>query len=69
MMTNSNASMSLRKGSKVWLEDRDTAWVAGDVTGFAGQQVQVVTESGKQVRSCIEEVLLVGVRISSCWLM
>ncbi|MFS7944635.1 putative myosin ATPase [Helianthus anomalus] len=58
MMSNSNASMSLRKGSKVWLEDKDTAWVAGDVTGFAGQQVQVVTESGKQVLAVAEKLLL-----------
>lgn len=50
MMTiNSNATMSLRKGCKVWIEDRDTAWIAAEVTAFAGKQVQVVTESGKQV--------------------
>ncbi|KAD4889384.1 hypothetical protein E3N88_21457 [Mikania micrantha] len=48
VMSNSNASMSLRKGSKVWVEDRDTAWVAGEITGFAGKHVQVVTEFGKQ---------------------
>lgn len=49
MMSNINASMSLRKGSKVWVEDRDTAWVAGDVTGFTAKHVQLLTESGKQV--------------------
>ena len=41
--------MSLRKGSKVWVEDRDLAWVAAEVVDFVGKQVQVVTASGKKV--------------------
>ncbi|KAL8208635.1 hypothetical protein R6Q57_008047 [Mikania cordata] len=57
-MSNSNASMSLRKGSKVWVEDRDTAWVAGEITGFAGKHVQVVTEFGKQILAFAEKLLL-----------
>lgn len=41
--------MSLRKGSKVWVEDRDLAWVAAEVVDFAGKQVQLVTSSQKKV--------------------
>nr|KAJ0193022.1 hypothetical protein LSAT_V11C800417510 [Lactuca sativa] len=58
MMTNSNTTMSLRKGSKVWLEDKGTAWAAGEVSGFSGKQVQVITESGKQVLTFAEKLLL-----------
>ena len=42
--------MNLRKGSKVWVDDRDLAWVAAEVVDSAGKQVQVVTDSGKKVR-------------------
>lgn len=42
--------MTLRKGSKVWVEDKSSAWVAAGVTDFIGKQVQVVTDSGKKVR-------------------
>lgn len=42
--------MTLRKGSKVWVEDKTSAWVAAGVTDFIGKQVQVVTDSGKKVR-------------------
>ncbi|XP_058190972.1 myosin-15 isoform X4 [Rhododendron vialii] len=41
--------MSLRKGSKVWVEDRDLAWVAAEVVDFVGDQVQVATSSGNKV--------------------
>ncbi|KAL4571155.1 hypothetical protein LXL04_017906 [Taraxacum kok-saghyz] len=58
MMSNSNTTMSLRKGSKVWLEDKDTAWAAGEVNSFAGKQVQVITESGKQVLTFASKLLL-----------
>ncbi|KAD5803322.1 hypothetical protein E3N88_14682 [Mikania micrantha] len=58
VMSNSNGSMSLRKSSKVWVEDRDTAWVAGEITGFAGKHVQVVTEFGKQILAFAEKLLL-----------
>lgn len=43
--------MTLRKGSKVWVEDKTSAWVAAGVTDFIGKQVQVVTDSGKKVRA------------------
>nr|XP_043620465.1 myosin-15 [Erigeron canadensis] len=61
MMSNSssNASMSLRKGSKVWIQDKDAAWIAAEVTAFSGGKlVQVVTDSGKQVSTSAEKLLL-----------
>ena len=41
--------MSVRRGSKVWVEDRDSAWSAAEVVDYVGKQVQVVTVSGKKV--------------------
>ncbi|XP_051151183.1 myosin-15 isoform X2 [Andrographis paniculata] len=41
--------MALRQGSKVWVVDKDSAWVAAEVLDFAGKQVQVLTSSGKKV--------------------
>ncbi|PSR93627.1 Myosin-15 like [Actinidia chinensis var. chinensis] len=41
--------MSLRKGSRVWVEDRDLAWVTAEVLDFVGKQVKVATCSGKKV--------------------
>lgn len=41
--------MSLRRGSKVWAEDRNLAWVAAEVAEFVGKQAQVITSSGKKV--------------------
>lgn len=41
--------MNLRKGSKVWVEDKSLAWVAAEITEFVGKQVQVVTATGKKV--------------------
>ncbi|WOG85534.1 hypothetical protein DCAR_0104725 [Daucus carota subsp. sativus] len=41
--------MSLRRGSKVWVQDRDSAWVAAEVTDFIGKQVQLLTEFNKKV--------------------
>ncbi|XP_059642620.1 myosin-15 [Cornus florida] len=40
----------LRKGSKVWVEDTNSAWVAAEVTDFVEKLVQIlVTGSGKKV--------------------
>lgn len=44
------AKMNLRKGSKVWVDDRNLAWIAAEITDFVGKQVQVVTASGKKVK-------------------
>ncbi|KAF3446114.1 hypothetical protein FNV43_RR11293 [Rhamnella rubrinervis] len=41
--------MSLRRGSKVWVEDRDLAWSAAEVVDYVGKQAQVVTASGKKL--------------------
>lgn len=41
--------MALRKGSKVWVEDKDSAWVAAEVSDFIGKQVQLLTQYGKKV--------------------
>lgn len=50
--------MSIREGSKVWVEDRDLAWVAAEVVASAARQVQLVTASGKKVRNLIFSLLL-----------
>lgn len=50
--------MSLHKGANVWVEDKDSAWVPAKVFGFVGNQVQVVTSSGKKVLSSSEKLLL-----------
>lgn len=42
--------MNLRKGSKVWAEDKNLAWIAAEVTDFVGKQVQIVTVNGKKAR-------------------
>ncbi|KAJ6361735.1 hypothetical protein OIU78_002207 [Salix suchowensis] len=41
--------MNLRKGSKVWAEDKNLAWVAAEVTDFLAKQVKILTVTGKQV--------------------
>lgn len=46
--------MTLRKGSKVWVEDRDSAWVAAEVSDFIGKHVQVLTQHGKKVKCFME---------------
>ncbi|XP_042961237.1 myosin-15 isoform X1 [Carya illinoinensis] len=48
--------MSLRKGSKVWAEDRDLAWVPAEAIEFVGKQVRVLTASGKKVLASPEKL-------------
>ncbi|KAI4316463.1 hypothetical protein L6164_024441 [Bauhinia variegata] len=48
--------MNLRKGSKVWFEDRDLAWVAAEVVDFSAKQVQLVTAPGKKVFASPEKL-------------
>lgn len=50
--------MSLRKGSKVWVQDRDSAWVAAEVTDFVGKQLQLLTEFNKKVLILPEKLFL-----------
>lgn len=33
----------------MWVEDKDSVWIAAEVVDFVGKQVQVVTSSGKKV--------------------
>ncbi|KNA05554.1 hypothetical protein SOVF_189230 [Spinacia oleracea] len=49
---------SLRKGSNVWVEDKELAWIPAEVIDFNGKQVQVLTSSGKKVLSSPENLLL-----------
>ncbi|OVA08348.1 IQ motif [Macleaya cordata] len=48
--------MNLSKGFKVWIEDRVSAWEAGEILDVAGKQVQVVTASGKKVSAPREKL-------------
>uniref|UniRef100_A0A830CV10 Myosin-15 n=1 Tax=Phtheirospermum japonicum TaxID=374723 RepID=A0A830CV10_9LAMI len=48
--------MALRKGSKVWMEDKESAWVEAEVIGFDGKQVQVLTLLGKKVLTVPEKL-------------
>ncbi|KAL3655801.1 hypothetical protein CASFOL_000197 [Castilleja foliolosa] len=48
--------MALRKGSQVWMEDKESAWVEAEVLGFVGKQVQVLTLSGKKVLTVPEKL-------------
>lgn len=50
--------MSLRKGSKVWVEDRDLAWAAAKVVDCVGKQARVVTASGKKVEQIFSLLFL-----------
>ncbi|KAJ8767312.1 hypothetical protein K2173_017356 [Erythroxylum novogranatense] len=50
------SKMSLRKGSKVWAEDKDLAWVAAEVSDFVGKQAQLLTSSGKKVLTLPEKL-------------
>ncbi|KAJ1442831.1 P-loop containing nucleoside triphosphate hydrolase [Sesbania bispinosa] len=48
--------MNLRKGTKVWLQDRDLAWVAAEVLDSDGNRLQLVTDSGKKVFASAEKL-------------
>ncbi|RXH73031.1 hypothetical protein DVH24_012715 [Malus domestica] len=51
-----STKMSLRRGSKVWVEDRDLAWAPAEVADWKGKQLQVVTASGKKVLASPEKL-------------
>lgn len=40
----------------MWVEDRDSAWVAAEVVDFVGKQVQVLNASGKKVLAAPEKL-------------
>ncbi|KAG8375766.1 hypothetical protein BUALT_Bualt10G0134400 [Buddleja alternifolia] len=48
--------MSLRRGSRVWVEDKDSAWIAAEVIDFVGKQVQLLTVAGKKVLAVPEKL-------------
>ncbi|KAJ7966354.1 putative myosin [Quillaja saponaria] len=48
--------MNMRKGSKVWVEDRNLAWVAADVIESTSKQVQLLTATGKKVVALPEKL-------------
>ncbi|XP_010261885.1 PREDICTED: myosin-15 isoform X3 [Nelumbo nucifera] len=50
--------MNLRKGYRVWVQDRDSAWLPAEVVDASGKLVQVVTSSGKKVSISREKLLL-----------
>ncbi|CAJ1972908.1 unnamed protein product [Sphenostylis stenocarpa] len=49
--------MNLLQGSKVWVEDRDSAWLPAEVLDSDGDKLQLVTDSGKKVFASKEKLL------------
>ncbi|GAU41234.1 hypothetical protein TSUD_280330 [Trifolium subterraneum] len=41
--------MSLRKGSKVWVPDRDFAWFPAEVLESSNKQLRIQTDSGNKI--------------------
>jgi len=41
--------MNLLPGSKVWVEDRDAAWLPAEVLDSEGSNILLLTDSGKKV--------------------
>ncbi|CAN8327172.1 unnamed protein product [Cochlearia groenlandica] len=48
--------LNLRKGDKVWVEDKDLAWVAGDVLDSLDKKVHVEAITGKKVLVSPEKI-------------
>eukprot|EP00256_Glycine_max_P057305 XP_014625115.1 myosin-15 [Glycine max] len=48
--------MNLRHGSKVWLEDRDSAWLAAEVLDSDGNRFLLVTDSGMKLFASPEKL-------------
>ncbi|KAL2317939.1 hypothetical protein Fmac_031815 [Flemingia macrophylla] len=49
--------MNHRRGSKVWLEDRDSAWVSAEVLDSDANRVLLATDSGKKVYASPQKLL------------
>uniref|UniRef100_M4D4M2 Uncharacterized protein n=1 Tax=Brassica campestris TaxID=3711 RepID=M4D4M2_BRACM len=47
---------NLRKGDKVWVEDKDLAWIPGEVLDSSGSKVHVETSTGKKVSVAPEKL-------------
>jgi myosin-5 len=52
-------TMNIIVGYHVWVEDRDTTWVDGQVTKVNGEKVEVQTTTGKKVRIPNQLVFLI----------
>ncbi|RZC85461.1 hypothetical protein C5167_041646 [Papaver somniferum] len=50
--------MNFSKGSKVWIEDRISAWETGEILEISGKLVHAITTSGKKVSVPREKLLL-----------
>nr|XP_004498862.1 myosin-15-like isoform X1 [Cicer arietinum] len=50
--------MNVRKGSMVWVPDRELAWVAAEVLDSDAYSVQLLTDSGKKVFASPEKLCL-----------
>ncbi|XP_025817048.1 myosin-17-like isoform X5 [Panicum hallii] len=48
--------LNIVKGSHVWVEDKDLAWVDGEVFGIDGQNAHVRTPKGKTVTAKISDI-------------
>ncbi|PUZ55081.1 hypothetical protein GQ55_5G183100 [Panicum hallii var. hallii] len=48
--------LNIVKGSHVWVEDKDLAWVDGEVFGIDGQNAHVRTTKGKTVTAKISDI-------------
>ncbi|KAF3775094.1 Myosin-15 [Nymphaea thermarum] len=53
-----DAKPNIHKGSKVWVEDREHAWVEAEVLTVCGMHVSLVTVSGSKVSASLNQVLL-----------
>ncbi|KAK8513690.1 hypothetical protein V6N13_002418 [Hibiscus sabdariffa] len=49
-------NMNLRKGAKVWVEDKNLAWIAAEITDFRTKQVLVQAASGKTLLALPEKL-------------
>ncbi|CAA7401257.1 unnamed protein product [Spirodela intermedia] len=49
--------MAFRRGDKVWVEDREEAWVEGEVLDFRDKLVLVQTASGKKLSTTREKLM------------
>ncbi|KAG2306710.1 hypothetical protein Bca52824_026458 [Brassica carinata] len=48
-LLSTSLSLGFSIGDKVWVEDKDSAWISGDVLDSPGNKVHVETSTGKQV--------------------
>ncbi|XXG40756.1 hypothetical protein AAC387_Pa01g1394 [Persea americana] len=49
--------MSLRKGSNVWIEDKERAWIPAEVVDVAENHAVVVTDTGKKIKTLRSKLL------------